>query len=822
VSTLRQAQSQSISRRRTRARWRGILALIVLLALLALLAVWGWQVYQAARLLRDDLRAAQALAGSAPDRQTLSKLGPLAARTRADAASLRAAAGPALPLTRYLGWVPVYGAQLQTAQPVLDAAVELSAAADQALQALAPLTQPGAASDLAAVARQLADARAQLSAARDAAARAQAAWAGVQIDTLPPDLRAQAARVDELLPVMRGALDLALVAPALVDDIAHMRALTQPQLDRARLPELGALLSKLRTDTTTVRAAAAPLLPLSPQLARYSPDLAQAAPLLRFAEDLAATGDQSFQALAPLLNKPKPGEQVTLSLAERLAAARPQIEQARAALARAEDDLTRLRLDALSPGLRGGLDPIVNLLPELRDGLDFAKVLPGLLGADGRREYLLLAQNPDELRATGGFISGAGILAIDRGRLAGFSIGDSVAVDHFFAGKPYPDPPEPLRRYMDIPLWVFRDTNWSPDFPTAARAALDLYRIGQDRAPTSVIAFDPAFTQQLLQITGPLPVEGMPAPIGADNVVPQLRSPEGLPGDPGREEFKRRLAAALFGKLERDGAQIDLRALARALRTALDQRHLLLYVDDPAASDLLAERGWDGAVEPGAGDFLMLVDSNVGYNKTSPNIATTISYTLDLRDPRAPLADLAVMHAHQVAGSPDCHQWGADPAIADGRAQYDDWMSRCYYDYMRVLIPGGSQLVDSQNAPTPAEWLMTGQADDGAVTQDQGEADTAELSTFVTVPRGESRTTQFRYQLPPGLLQSDARGWHYRLKIQKQPGTAATPVTVRVLLPKGAAKVTTGPAPSARAGDSITFQLALDVDRAVEVSFAAP
>ena len=52
----------------------------------------------------------------------------------------------------------------------------------------------------------------------------------------------------------------------------------------------------------------------------------------------------------------------------------------------------------------------------LRDGLELAQALPSLLGADKPAEYLLLAQNPDELRATGGFIGAVGVLTLDQGR----------------------------------------------------------------------------------------------------------------------------------------------------------------------------------------------------------------------------------------------------------------------------------------------------------------------------------------------------------------------------------------------------------------------
>jgi hypothetical protein len=45
---------------------------------------------------------------------------------------------------------------------------------------------------------------------------------------------------------------------------------------------------------------------------------------------------------------------------------------------------------------------------------------PDLLGASGRRTYLILAQNNYELRPTGGFISGVGVLEVEDGRIVSF------------------------------------------------------------------------------------------------------------------------------------------------------------------------------------------------------------------------------------------------------------------------------------------------------------------------------------------------------------------------------------------------------------------
>ena len=101
----------------------------------------------------------------------------------------------------------------------------------------------------------------------------------------------------------------------------------------------------------------------------------------------------------------------------------------------------------------------------LRQGFSALTVAPQLLGMDRPRTYLVLALNEDELRPGGGFITGVGEIRVQAGKVITMTFRDSYAVDDFT--QPYPDPPEPMRRYMGLDLLVLRDSNWSPDFPTA-------------------------------------------------------------------------------------------------------------------------------------------------------------------------------------------------------------------------------------------------------------------------------------------------------------------------------------------------------------------
>ena len=73
--------------------------------------------------------------------------------------------------------------------------------------------------------------------------------------------------------------------------------------------------------------------------------------------------------------------------------------------------------------------------------------LPAILGWDGPRRYLVLTQNPAELRPTGGFTGSYGIVTFDRGRLTEHSFRDIVLLDYPW-DYPFIKPPTELANYL--------------------------------------------------------------------------------------------------------------------------------------------------------------------------------------------------------------------------------------------------------------------------------------------------------------------------------------------------------------------------------------
>lgn len=627
------------------------------------------------------------------------------------------------------------------------------------------------------------------------------------------------------------ALALALVwavavaghAVTLAREAQSLAALRSAGLGGLDGPALAAKVHRVRVSADALRRLLWPVTraaALGGGLPRVGPTLAAAAPLLDVAAEAAIAADEAARSFAPLLDPAQPGPLLpTLTTLARQH--QPQLLAAQAALRRADE--ARARIPPNLPGpLQRQVDRLNRYWPPAEVGLAALASAPDLLGADAPATYLLLAQNRDELRATGGFISTVGVVTLDKGALT-IKIDNAYAVDNF-AAHAYPPPPAPLQTYMGAQLWLFRDANWSPDFPTSAAAVAGLYALGQGKRVNGVIAFDQSALQTLLGALGPVQLPGEAEPVSADNFETFLHAawtPE--VGDLSPEKrvyadgFMHGLGEALLGRVLQSPRDLDFAALAGALEGMLAQKHAAAFVVNPSLAAALAKQGWDGAVRPGAQDYLFVVDSNVGFNKADAALTRAATYRADLSDVAHPTAQLTLTYALSLSPPKPCTQ------IDDtyGAKGYDDLTLGCYWDYLRVLTPAGAVLLKSAALPTPGQWMWNALPQPGTAAQTIGDRGTVELNQFFVTPAGGKIETQFSYSLPPSALRREGSAWVYRLRWQKQLGASALAARVAITLPPGAELLHAAPAPTTTEGQTLTFEWSLTQDVTLEVAFRA-
>jgi hypothetical protein len=580
----------------------------------------------------------------------------------------------------------------------------------------------------------------------------------------------------------------------------------------------------LEQDIDGLASDVAPFVAVTPYLRwvpAYGGDLAAAPALLRLADRLARAALIMVDILQPM--DANAGLESLPAVAQSLAAHQADLSLVEALLLDAQATRSSIDRDSLSPSLARRLDMVDTYLPRLRQALPLLRQAPDMLGVYCPRTYLILAQNQDELRPTGGYITAAGHLVLDGGRIVAFEMRDGYAVDDL--SVPYPRPPLPLYTIMGADLWLLRDANWSPDFPTSARQAAELYWLGQRISVDGVIAIDQAALPLLLKGFGPVKVSTSAGvdTVTADNVIKLLRlrwapAPgQSLSGEwwKQRKSFMVGLGQAALERLCGGGRDLKPLLLAQGLDQALREKHILLSSDHAAWTKALASLGWDGALRAQPGDLLAVIDANVGFTKASAVVERQTDYQVSLGQDGSAAAYISLVYHH-----PSQKALAACQITPRYDPVYADMMDRCYWDYVRLVVPKGATLRAAPHIIVPAAAMLRGQATTGQVDTDELPTGPLTWGQLFLLAPGETAALDFAYDLPAGTAarQTDG-GWLYRLHLPKQPGTDRLLWQVTVRLPEGARLSSSTPAATTQDGAALVYRLSQDADQEIVVRY---
>jgi hypothetical protein len=349
-----------------------------------------------------------------------------------------------------------------------------------------------------------------------------------------------------------------------------------------------------------VPARAVPIIGANVNLARTA--FSAGAELNRTAANLAAEVDQDSLSL--------PDQGLNLAV---LASFESPARNAAEAISTARSDLeVATGSPWVLPPLRSELDGIDESLAEAGNSADIAaqaaRVIPGMLGADGRVRYLLLLGNPAELRDVGGHLGNWAEIVVDDGRVDLVEVGSPYDLfspnrnpPPVMTGGVYPESLEELR-----PQYFPQNWGGSPDMDAVARLAAELFPQARPGPPIAgVIYADPTAFAALLEVTGGVPVAGTDVVLSADNAVQfltrdQFAALADVPGDPVGDAIEvavRRFTDSPFPRPQRlvslfdavaEGGHLQMSAFTLERNALLDRIGLRRTLQRQGQEDILS------------------------------------------------------------------------------------------------------------------------------------------------------------------------------------------------------------------------------------------
>lgn len=263
-----------------------------------------------------------------------------------------------------------------------------------------------------------------------------------------------------------------------------------------------------------------------------------------------------------------------------------------------------------------------------------ARALPAFLGEDGTRRYLVGAQNPAELRGTGGLMGAVAIMEARRGRIR---LGHFGPIQELTPSRIQGlDPPNPdYARIYD--RWggpgLMHNINMTPDVPSAAVAIERLYERVEGVRLDGVVLADPHALASLMRITGGARVPGLGVTLDAETLVPFVSNKAYalLRDSDARKRLLGDVAGAVLRRFLAGSAASDPSAMGRGLAEAAGDGHLLLHSTDPSIQSAFEHARIAGSLVRPPGDYLNVVVNNLGANKVDYFVNRTVTYDVQLR-----------------------------------------------------------------------------------------------------------------------------------------------------------------------------------------------
>lgn len=551
--------------------------------------------------------------------------------------------------------------------------------------------------------------------------------------------------------------------------------------------------------------------------APLSGDLNGSMESLDVAQELTLAADDVLTGMQPVLFFLTQGEEdeavvPQLSSGERivelLTLGRGRFISAQNHLALAQQQLAALDPDRLSPdllitvdGMRQQYDYLVQVNDMLLQAPDLLTVA---LGTEEMRTYLVLSQNSDEIRPSGGYISTYGWMTVRNGRVINYNYSATTTT------SPNP-PPASMASEISVPDWWLRygepiyaawDGSWYADFPSTASMASWYYDNGHNpEAPVDgVLSIDIVGFEYLLEGLGSVTVPEYRETVTPENfreAVYRIRA-EGA-GDLEHKQF----VAALYRQIISDwqnASQEQNQTLRGSILRALQEKHIMVYFNDEDLNRAASLLGWSGEQDDGVGhDYLMVADANLG-SKSSHSVTRQITYDVQI------LSDGTVQGRASVAYDFSARVAEQDPAVRP--AHYGSDIN--YNNLFQIFVPAQSVLTETNNldpAPTvvstPTHTLFT---------------------SLVRIEYNQSERYQFSYTTPV-LVETMGPYRRYKLLLQKQPGTIGELANVQVTLPPGAKPISMSPEPAANYEldqSIIEFRVDLLTDQWIEVIYTQP
>jgi hypothetical protein len=433
----------------------------------------------------------------------------------------------------------------------------------------------------------------------------------------------------------------------------------------------------------------------------------------------------------------------------------------------------------------------------IKELLDYSKILLQILGHEKKQRYLIVFQNDNKIRPTGGLIENFILIDVNHGvikkvdidsvrnseylnldlsenkKITNFS--NEIKTQNFIPStdelknnfKNLIQPPYPLN--LISPAWQKQDANWFFDFPTSAQKIIWFYEKFipklADKKINGVISLNTSLIPEILKITKSIKMPEYSVTVNSENFstimlrekLKNIRTEEKTQNDQNsntvlfdsQENITSNFIADFIPELlnkilsPQNSSEQSLKTL-EILNEALFKKNIMFYFNNPDLQKDILKNNWAGEIKSiNNGDYLAVINANIN-GESDENIKQSVDLQTQILD------DGTIINTTKIT-----------------RTSFKNKFTNLKnLNYIKIYVPRGSVLLDIngfKKNPLPLfrtsfeEYLMDEDLlkiqkqtliDETTNTRISQEFNKTVFSNWIEVEPKKSATITFKYKLP--------------------------------------------------------------------------
>ncbi|KKS32736.1 MAG: hypothetical protein UU93_C0005G0044 [Candidatus Amesbacteria bacterium GW2011_GWA2_42_12] len=358
------------------------------------------------------------------------------------------------------------------------------------------------------------------------------------------------------------------------------------------------------------------------------------------------------------------------------------------------------------------------------------------------KNYIVVFQNNNELRSTGGFMGSYAAVSVQRLGVREIRIQDIYVPDGQLVG--HVDPPAPIQQAFGQGWWKLRDSNWDPDFNIAAEQMAWFFEQGGEKAD-GIMAINLSLVNKVLEILGEIKLTDYPEKITNKtfyNLAQKYAETGAFPGSTQKGDFLGAAGRGMVGKIKTIGVMGQIRMI-RLIYGEYKKGEILVWFKDKGLASSVQGLEWRG-------DYLYIVESNLGANKANCCIERQVIHEINNTETKL----MVKYRNNNLFESPKPpYFWGGN-----------------YIDYLRIVLPKQTEI---KQVKVDGKELSQLKLDNQFGRQeDRYEIETKDdyivVGFWAVVPAQKEISVEIFYELP-------TMNYEHNILVRHQPGMSSFP-----------------------------------------------